>query len=138
MTISWHCLEATEIDHELIWGWVSLATVLMVSTWIVRFGLPPVTCPFHAWTGLPCVTCGATRAFAALLRGDWQGSIRLNPMVGPASASAAVYVPYALIVSLLKLPRLRVRLRAHEQLALRYGLAASALAVWVFLIADGR
>jgi hypothetical protein len=38
-------------------------------------------CPFKAYTGLPCATCGGTRALAALCRLDFLGAIRFNPLV---------------------------------------------------------
>ena len=52
-------------------------------------------CLFHRLTGLPCLTCGATRAAAALLAGDPAGAFRQQPLavVGGTLACAgfAVY-----------------------------------------------
>ncbi len=42
----------------------------------------PVTCPFHAVTGLPCPFCGLTHSLLALGAGDWRASLHLNPL-GP-------------------------------------------------------
>lgn len=38
-------------------------------------------CFFRFYTGLPCPGCGLTRAFLALLRGDWRGSFRYHPLL---------------------------------------------------------
>lgn len=34
---------------------------------------------FKALTGLPCPTCGLTRALCHALRGDWAGSVSYHP-----------------------------------------------------------
>jgi len=52
---------------------------------LLRF--PPATfefypvCPIHAWTGLLCPGCGATRALAALLRGHLAEAWRHNALI---------------------------------------------------------
>ncbi|MCB0356779.1 MAG: DUF2752 domain-containing protein [Bdellovibrionales bacterium] len=40
----------------------------------------PFKCPLHALTGWLCPTCGMTRAFLALFRGQIIASIELHPM----------------------------------------------------------
>lgn len=40
--------------------------------------LPP--CPFHAFTGLFCPGCGATRASHALVHGDLSQALAMNPV----------------------------------------------------------
>ena len=39
------------------------------------------TCPSEILFGLPCPGCGLTRAALLLLKGDLQGSLRMNPML---------------------------------------------------------
>ncbi|MFT3807699.1 DUF2752 domain-containing protein [Arenimonas sp.] len=41
-------------------------------------GLPP--CPIHAYTGLFCPGCGATRAMHALVHGDLPQALAMNPV----------------------------------------------------------
>lgn len=41
-------------------------------------GLPP--CPIHAYTGLFCPGCGATRAMHALVHGDVLQAMAMNPV----------------------------------------------------------
>ncbi|MBV9493544.1 MAG: DUF2752 domain-containing protein, partial [Acidobacteria bacterium] len=38
------------------------------------------TCLFRRVTGIPCPGCGFSRAFLALLRGDWGAVQRLHPL----------------------------------------------------------
>lgn len=138
MTIAWRRLEPAEPDHELIWAWVTIVSTLLAAVWLERFGLPPIVCPFHAVTGLPCLTCGATRALVALLHGEVAHSFRTNPLVPAAAAALTVYVPYALTVAHLGLLRLRLRFGVDEWLRLRWLTAAGAATLWIYLIVDGR
>jgi hypothetical protein len=130
-------LDGEELDHEIIWGWIGL-TCLVAGLVLVQRTPLPFVCPFRALTGLPCLTCGATRAFGALVRGDLRASLRLHPLVAPGVAFAACYIPYALIVAHANLPRVRVTLTAWDWKMLRVVAAVSAVAVWTFLILDGR
>lgn len=138
MTISTATLSADDVDHELIWGWVSLVTAALAASVIKLIGIPPIACPFKALTGLPCLTCGATRAVAALLRGDFAASLRFHPLVIPAVVCATMYVPYALLVAHAGLPRIRVRLDDGDWKMVRMVTAVVAAVVWGFLILDGR
>jgi hypothetical protein len=48
-------------------------------------------CPFHALTGLLCPGCGATRALAALLHGNFGEAMRLNGLVVVLLPTLAAY-----------------------------------------------
>lgn len=45
-----------------------------------QLGLPP--CAFHAWTGLPCPTCGLTTSFAYMARWQITSAFAAHPL-GP-------------------------------------------------------
>jgi hypothetical protein len=135
MDIRFTRLRAGETDHERLWAAVISASLLAAAAWLRAFGLPPLVCPFHALTGLPCPTCGVTRALAALVAGNLGASLRLHPAVLPGVALAAAYAAYAWLVVGLRLPRLRVSLAPRESRALRWSAAAVLVGVWSFLIA---
>ena len=46
----------------------------------VAWQWPLPGCRFHAVTGLPCMSCGSTRAALALTHGEWLEAMRLNPL----------------------------------------------------------
>jgi hypothetical protein len=48
----------------------------------------PAVCPFKAATGLPCVGCGGTHAFARAARGDLVAALGLNPLGAWAGLAA--------------------------------------------------
>ena len=52
-------------------------------------GLPGLSCPLRALTGVPCPTCFLTRATAAALSGDLSGSLQWH-LFGPVVAGGLV------------------------------------------------
>ena len=52
--------------------------------------LPGMPCPLRALTGIPCPTCFLTRATAAALTGDLDGSVQLHAF-GPIAAAGLVW-----------------------------------------------
>jgi hypothetical protein len=70
-----------------VW-WAPLAVgavwaLLVVASVVMPRGAAGVAtvCAFKRVTGVPCATCGSTRAAAALVRGDVVGALTLNPWV---------------------------------------------------------
>ena len=60
------------------------AGVLLLNHLDVAAGQPVLICRFRAWTGLPCPTCGSTRAALELLQGNFRGAFQQNPLVTTA------------------------------------------------------
>ena len=127
-----------ELDHELIWSLVGLCVMGGVIGWISFLGPPPLQCHFHALTGYPCLTCGSTRALLALARLDIFAALRLNPLCAMGWAVWAAYVPYGIMVSLAKLPRLRLAFSRRDWLILRIVIPLAAIANWAWVIWDKR
>jgi hypothetical protein len=99
--------------------------------------LPVTFCAFKAVTGLPCMTCGTTRAFARLYRLDLPGAVTMNPL---SAAVALALVPWGL-VDLVLLPRGRALvLEISRGLApfVRVTAVALVFANWAYLIVAGR
>ncbi len=100
-------------------------------------GLRAPVCVFHRLTGLPCLTCGSTRAFADLLRGDLAGALRLQPLAvvggGALVAAATVYAWYFLVRR--RVPH--VRLGGMERRLVWVALVAALVLNWVYLILNG-
>jgi len=97
------------------------------------------SCRFHDWTGIPCLTCGTTRAVLALAHGHPLTALRLNALVALALLSALVYAPAAAAMWLLRLPRPRLALARGRARWGAVAVCALILALqWAFLIWDGR
>jgi hypothetical protein len=95
-------------------------------------GMPP--CPFRALFGLPCLTCGGTRALLALARFDVGAAFGWNPLAAAAGvlffAGGALALGAALAGREMRTPLPSPALRAVLLLA--------AAANWAFLVAAGR
>ena len=76
-------------DRELGWVWFAAALAAPVAAWawlrLLGLGIP--ACTFHRMTGLPCPTCGTTRAVLAALDGRVLEAVRWNPLVVTAIAA---------------------------------------------------
>ena len=81
MTVQWEALDRGEVDHERLWGAVGLACLALGGLWARQMGLVPLGCVFKAVTGIPCLTCGASRAALALAHGHPLAAFRLHPLV---------------------------------------------------------
>lgn len=100
-----------------------------------RLGFP--LCLFKAATGLPCFTCGGTRAMARLVSGDLLGAFRMNPLVTLATLALP---PWALAdLALLTRGRaLGLELPKKVSGLLVTVAVLALLANWVYLVAMGR
>lgn len=65
--------------------------VLLLSRLLPPMDHGPVLCLFRALSGLPCPSCGMTRAFIALGHGNVPGALHFN-IASPAIYASAVVV----------------------------------------------
>lgn len=135
MRLLWRRRSARETDHELIWLAVSLASIAGGAFWLA-LRLPWPRCPFFSVTGLPCVTCGATRSAIAFLHGDFLVALRWNPLAFVAFCAVIAFDLYAAMVLLLQRPRLRIVDWSITQKNTARIAAISLLALnWMYLLA---
>jgi Protein of unknown function (DUF2752) len=138
MTIVWRPLRPREIDHEVLWLAVSGAVLVGAAIVIRSPNVQLPLCALKVLTGLPCPTCGLTRAVLAVTRGDLAAALFFNPLALVAGVASALYLAYAATVLALRLPRFRPRLSPADARVVRATSLALLLANWVWLIATGR
>ena len=99
--------------------------------------LPIIVCVFRAATGIPCLTCGATRAAGLLVTGDVAGALAMNPL---ATLGALALVPWGLAdLALVARGRaLSVELAPPAAWAVRGLAIAAVIGNWAYLVAAGR
>jgi Protein of unknown function (DUF2752) len=140
MTYEWRHLHARELDHERLWASVALAGVVVLALGQVSASLevPIPLCPLKHITGIPCPTCGGTRALRALGHGAFLAALRWNPLVTLTALALLPFLVYAALVTVLGWPRVRVLFAPADQRWLRIAAWVAILANWAFLILDHR
>jgi hypothetical protein len=99
--------------------------------------LPFKVCAFKAATGLPCLTCGTTRALGRLYALDLPGAFAMNPL---AAAVALALLLWG-ILDLALLPEKRfvgLELSGWAARVARGGAVMLLVANWAYLMAVGR
>ena len=118
--------------HEEVILFVSVYCAAAAALW-VRLGLPTPSCPFHELTGIPCLTCGVTRAIYALLSFDLSGAFCLNPLFVIVLALISLYDLYAIAV-LAGFPRLSLEISRREGTACRVICVFAIVSNWGWLL----
>lgn len=75
---------------------------LVLAAGLLAVGLVPVRgweslpdlCLFHRWTGLPCPTCGMTRSWSALLRGQLSRSFHYHALGAVSLLAGLVWLAW--------------------------------------------
>lgn len=96
----------------------------------------PYTCPFKAFTGLPCATCGMTHAFVHLAHGQVAAAVAASPLGAALAAAAWAFAALDLVRLAAGWPLPRLGAVAARALAL--GGVAALLANWAFLVLAHR
>ncbi len=127
-------LRPGELDHELVWLVVTVSAALLACAWFA-LQLPWPHCAFRALTGLPCVTCGATRSGLAFLHGDLAGAWRFNPLVFVGFCAIAIFDLYAFAVLIMRARRLRVvSAQPPTRKLILTAIVLAGLANWIYLL----
>jgi hypothetical protein len=68
----------------LRYGIIGFCTVPLIGSWLYSNGyrLGFIFCPVRHWAGVICPSCGMTRSFMAIARGDWHSAIDYH-LFGP-------------------------------------------------------
>jgi hypothetical protein len=110
----------------------------------VLFALAPrmlgriTACVFKARTGVPCPSCGSTRAMEALAAGDPAAAMAQNPLAVIAVAGGLVYLVYAwCVVAGVVRPLRPGWLTSPMPAWLRWGIPLVLAANWAYLILAG-
>ncbi len=123
-------------QHQLgfLWGGVALLLVAL-SPAAPRLAQAVPACPLKSLSGLPCLTCGTTRAAVALAQGDLAAALALNPL---AAAAWLTLVGGGLVAGIAALAGRPLRQPDWAfPLWARLGLVAMLAANWVYLFWAG-
>lgn len=120
-------------------GWMLAlgAGALLVAAATFPFGRLPTMCAFLLLTDLPCLTCGMTRSWVALVHGDVLDALLWNPggvALCVITGAAAVYAA----ARQLGAPAVRLRSTARERRVLRGLLVVAVVVNWSYVVLAGR
>jgi hypothetical protein len=137
MQISWRQIQAAETNYELLWLSVSLLSLGASAAWFT-LGLPWPSCAFHSLTGLPCLTCGATRAAVQFFHGHFASAWNWNPLVFLILCGISLYNIYAGAVLATRSPRLHLALSQLEKRIVRIAIVCLVAANWAYSLGHWR
>ena len=126
--------QTSERQLGLLWGVVAV-TLVLLATRAEQLAQSLPGCTFKSFLGIPCPTCGVTRAVLELSNLDVASALKINPL---ATLSIMVLVLGGLVVGVSTLgghpPREpRWDLRPLERL----GLVLVVVANWAYLVTSG-
>ena len=100
--------------------------------------LPFTTCLFKRMTGLPCVTCGGTRALARLVALDFSGAFAMNPLVTVGLLSVLPWAAADLWLWWRQRGALSVEIVPAARTFLFWAAIGAGLGNWAWLLWAGR
>ena len=118
--------------------YAALTLLLSASSavWVFLFpGTLLLACPFHALTGLPCPTCGTTRALAALSGGRLAAALTWNPLAAVAAVSCVLAGLTSATRRVAGLEAFRLETTPGERAAVRVAAVLLVGANWAYLVA---
>jgi hypothetical protein len=138
MQLSWRSVAPGEIDHELLWLCVSMASLGTAGSWLA-LGLPWPHCLFHDLTGRPCVTCGMTRSAIQFFHGHLVAALQWNPLVFFALCALSIFNAYSGFVLITGAPRLRFGpFSSAEKMFARATIMIALGLNWIYLLLHWR
>lgn len=120
------------IDFGLLYGGIAVICLLAFHYLPVRQLFPP--CAFKYMTGIPCPTCGTTRAVMLLVQGDIAGSLFMNPMLSIVLLGVVLWFVFSLVAWVMNLKQPSLSLSTREKDVVRLFAVLLFLANWVYLI----
>jgi len=116
--------------------WLVLAIAGTIVAWILHqhLGMSMTLCTFKTITGLPCLTCGATRCALCALEGRFIAAFAYNPLVFTGALVAGVL----LLLRVVSGCTLRLDLRGRPRTVAWVLAIALVLANWAYLIGVRR
>lgn len=111
--------------------------LLPLGAWLVEHGwIEFGECGLKMLVGLPCFTCGATRATVALTDGDIAAALGFQPLIVVIYAMLTIWGLVSLTTFLLD-RRAVVSFSDTEKTWLKAGILAAPFVNWAYLIAAG-
>ncbi len=123
--------ESSPFPRLLVWPLLALGVFACFwLRWKPELILRAAHCPLLDTFGVPCPTCGGTRAAILMARWDLGGAWMANPLVTMAAIVGGVWTIWALVATWTGHGRVRIEGSDNEKKAARIGAAVLLIAGW--------
>ena len=130
--MTWREARAEDMSLAGVWALAAASAVALAPVLRLASGLLPA-CPLHALTGLPCPSCGATRAALQLADGQVLDALAINPL---ATLALGLAIMGGLLAPAWVALRGPLPARTPDRI-LRQGVVAALAINWAYLVLHG-
>lgn len=123
------------VEYGLIYG--ILGILILFAARFFHLSSIPFVCPFKTITGLPCPTCGTTRAFIHFAHLNITEAFLINPLTSSFVIFGIILLFYSLSAFFLSPLRLSIKLSRRENRVIRFGVTGVIILNWLYLILAG-
>ncbi|MFA5072524.1 MAG: DUF2752 domain-containing protein [Nitrospirota bacterium] len=120
------------IEFSLVYGSITLL-LLCAARFPELHALLP-SCVFQDMSGIPCPTCGTSRALISFAQGDIIHAFVHNPMVLIVVSGVLLWFLYSLITLIVSLPRICFEFSPNEKRRIRAGAVVFFMLNWMYLV----
>lgn len=124
--------EPGQIEFGIIYGSIAALCVLAVKYLPIAHVAP--SCVFKGISGIPCPTCGATRALMNMTEGNFMDAVTMNPLAAVLVAAALLSCLYSVVSLLFGLRRVAFSLSEREKDRMRIAAVMIVLANWGYVL----
>lgn len=118
------------------YAWVG-ALVLLVA-WVLPFErVAIVTCPLRLGAGVPCPTCGMTRAFARTMHLELPRALEVSPLGALLAVATAAFVVWVALRTTVIRRGVVLGLTPRDKRVLRIAAPLAVAANWLYLLLSG-
>jgi uncharacterized protein DUF2752 len=124
--------ERGRIEFGIIYGSIALLVLLAVRFSPIASLAP--SCAFKGVLGVPCPTCGSTRAVVQLSHGDLFSALAMNPVITLVVVFAVIFFFYSLTALIFHFRRIGFVFTEREKNTVRIAVVLLLLVQWGWLI----
>lgn len=132
MRIIWKKRVPGAIEFGIMYGAIALLAVMAASV-LPLLAVAP-SCVWKGLTGIPCPTCGATRALVLLAHGDIAQALIMHPLVALGVIGSIALFCYDLLTLLIPLPRPALLLTHAEKRRAPIIAVAGLALLWSYIV----
>jgi hypothetical protein len=116
-------------------AFAGIGAALLVAARVLPFDrIPLLHCPLRTGVGIPCPSCGMTRAFRFFVRGELGAAVEVSPLGTLLAALAVALALYGLLRLTVLRRGLALSLGPTAARATRIGIASAIAGNWLYLL----